>query len=99
MRLRRPTRALALVALLALAGLGAALYEESFVHTDDGCTVEVHCLACRLLLSGATVLATVPTIAPAAVAVSTAVASDPLVARMLRPASFKLALHPSPRKR
>ena len=31
--------------LLAVAG---ALVEESFVHTDDGCAVEVHCLACRL---------------------------------------------------
>jgi hypothetical protein len=31
--------------LLAVAG---ALVEESFVHTDDGCAVEIHCLACRL---------------------------------------------------
>jgi hypothetical protein len=43
---RVPTRgcALLLIALLALVSVG------SFVHTDDGCQVEIHCLACRLAL-------------------------------------------------
>ncbi len=42
-RLRRAT----LVAtLLALAGFGLALAEDSFFHTDDGCVVETHCAAC-----------------------------------------------------
>lgn len=31
--------------------------EESFVHTDDGCAVETHCLACRLALGSTVVLA------------------------------------------
>jgi hypothetical protein len=33
-----------LIALLAVVSVG------SFVHTDDGCQVEIHCLACRLAL-------------------------------------------------
>jgi hypothetical protein len=36
----------ALAALLAFLGASA----EGFVHTDDGCPVEIHCLACRLAL-------------------------------------------------
>jgi hypothetical protein len=32
--------------LLALAGFGLALAEDSFFHTDDGCVVETHCAAC-----------------------------------------------------
>jgi hypothetical protein len=47
-RSSRTSRALILVAFMALVCMGGALYEESFVHTDDGCAVEVHCLACRL---------------------------------------------------
>ena len=43
---RRPRR-LAAVGLLALVAFGTAFAEASFVHTDDGCAVEVHCLACR----------------------------------------------------
>jgi hypothetical protein len=39
----------------ALVCLGAAILEESFVHTDDGCAVEIHCLACRLT-AGTTVV-------------------------------------------
>jgi hypothetical protein len=42
--LRRPR----LAATLALAGSLALLWIEGFArHTDDGCPVEVHCLACR----------------------------------------------------
>jgi hypothetical protein len=55
MRLRTP-RALFLVAALALLSVGAALGEESFVHTDDGCAVEVHCLACRLAVGSTAAL-------------------------------------------
>jgi hypothetical protein len=43
---RRRVAAL-LVAALAFVSLG------SFVHTDDGCQVEIHCLACRLALGNA----------------------------------------------
>jgi hypothetical protein len=43
MRRGRLKAALALSLLLAL---GAAVASD-FVHTDDGCVVEQHCLACR----------------------------------------------------
>jgi hypothetical protein len=46
--------ALLLVAALCLLSLGSALYQESFAHTDDGCEVETHCLACRLVVASAT---------------------------------------------
>jgi hypothetical protein len=49
-RLERPRRlAFAVLATLALC---AGLLVESFAqHTDDGCIVETHCLACQLTLS------------------------------------------------
>lgn len=34
--------------MVALVCVSAALVEESFIHTDDGCSVEIHCIACRL---------------------------------------------------
>lgn len=38
-------------ALLLMAAFGVA-FAQDFVHTDDGCQVEFHCLACqRALLS------------------------------------------------
>jgi hypothetical protein len=42
---RRTAKALVAAALL-LAIAGAMVGE--YVHTDDGCPVEIHCLACRL---------------------------------------------------
>jgi hypothetical protein len=47
MRARRSVLAL-LAATLSLAALSATLVEGFQGHTDDGCEVEVHCLACRL---------------------------------------------------
>jgi hypothetical protein len=49
-RLERPRRiAFAVLAALALC---AGLFVESFApHTDDGCIVETHCLACQLTLT------------------------------------------------
>ena len=41
---RRVARLLAAV-LVSLFSL--ALAEDAFVHTDDGCAVERHCLSCR----------------------------------------------------
>jgi len=87
--MRRSTKALAFVALLALIGLSAALYEESFLHTDDGCVVEVHCVACRLLLGGATVLAAAPILAPTAAAVATPIAPEPLARPTVTPRLFR----------
>jgi len=40
-------RWLAVAGLVALAAFGTAFAEATFVHTDDGCPIEVHCLACR----------------------------------------------------
>jgi hypothetical protein len=46
-RLRKRLKGTALVALLVFLGSFA---EAAFFHTDDGCAVEIHCLACRLIL-------------------------------------------------
>jgi len=39
--------AASLLAVTLLLSFGAALAEDAFFHTDDGCAVERHCLACR----------------------------------------------------
>ncbi len=53
------------VGVLALvASLGLAWVEEALVHTDDGCEVEVHCLACRLALGGVIVAPARPALGP-----------------------------------
>lgn len=46
-RIRRPQKVTTFLALLVFLG---AFAEASYVHTDDGCPVELHCLACRLTL-------------------------------------------------
>jgi hypothetical protein len=56
-------RALIAVALLALACLAGALVDESFIHTDDGCAFETHCVAC-LLSAASVVVASVAVSAP-----------------------------------
>jgi hypothetical protein len=39
-------------AWVALIGLGSATVAVEYLpHTDDGCAVEIHCLACRTSLS------------------------------------------------
>jgi hypothetical protein len=60
---RRTPRLLAAVSLLLLVCLGAAILENALVHTDDGCRVEVHCLACRWALSAVVDLAIAPPVA------------------------------------
>ena len=42
--IRRPV--FAVVALALLTGLGADFVDDWF-HTDDGCAVETHCIACQ----------------------------------------------------
>jgi hypothetical protein len=49
-------RTWAWIALAVLVCVSAALAEESFVHTDDGCSVEIHCIACRLVVGGTAVV-------------------------------------------
>ncbi|HYU41481.1 MAG TPA: hypothetical protein VEQ84_04980 [Vicinamibacteria bacterium] len=36
--------------------VSSALLEESYVHTDDGCSVEIHCVACRLVAGSAAII-------------------------------------------
>lgn len=43
-------RKLLAAVVLAWLGLTGVMLEASFVHTDDGCTVETHCNACLLRL-------------------------------------------------
>lgn len=55
--------------LALVASLGLAVAEQSLFHTDDGCTVEIHCVACRLVLGSVVVpqatLTFEPRLAPA----------------------------------
>jgi hypothetical protein len=43
--------------LVLIASLGLSLAEQSLFHTDDGCDVEIHCVACRLVLGSVVVAA------------------------------------------
>ena len=67
---------LAWVALAALVCVSAALLEESFVHTDDGCNVEIHCIACRLA-AGGTAVVSPAIVLPLAVLATSLVAAVP----------------------
>jgi hypothetical protein len=51
-RLRRA----AALTILVLAALVATDLEASYVHHDDGCKIEIHCLACRLALGSTAVM-------------------------------------------
>jgi len=66
MRWARTHRTLAWVAVAALLCVSAALVQESFVHTDDGCAVEIHCTACRLV-AGSTAVVSPAIVLPVAV--------------------------------
>jgi hypothetical protein len=68
-------RTWAWIALAVLVCVSAALAEESFVHTDDGCSVEIHCLACRLA-AGSTAVVSPAIVLPAAVQTTTPVAAE-----------------------
>jgi hypothetical protein len=70
-----------LAALLALVAFGAAVTEAAFVHTDDGCAVELHCLACRTAVSGVAVLGPDPAPAPHLLAIGLVATPAPAVAR------------------
>ena len=62
------------IALLLLASLGAGAGQDAFAHTDDGCAVEVHCLACRTAATRTDAPAALPTLQPDLVPVATVVA-------------------------
>jgi hypothetical protein len=50
-------------AVAALLGFGAAWAETALVHEDDGCGVEIHCLACRWAVGATAVLDASPSLA------------------------------------
>lgn len=57
---RPRTRAFRWVALALLLCAGLVVAQESLVHTDDGCAVEIHCLACRWAYSADAVFVAPP---------------------------------------
>jgi hypothetical protein len=68
-------RTWAWIALAVLVCVSAALVEESFVHTDDGCAVEIHCIACRLA-AGSTAVVSPAIVLPAAMQTTAPVAAE-----------------------
>jgi hypothetical protein len=75
MRSSSKRRTWAWVALVALVCVGGALLEESFVHTDDGCNVEIHCIACRLA-AGSTAVVSPAIVLPVAVQTTAPVTAE-----------------------
>jgi len=69
------SRTWAWIAIAVLVCVGAALAEESFVHTDDGCSVEIHCIACRLA-AGSTAVISPAIVLPVAVQTTAPVAVE-----------------------
>jgi hypothetical protein len=65
------------IALLLLASLGAGVGQDSFAHTDDGCAVEVHCLACRTAANRVDAPAALPALQPGLAPVAAVVAEAP----------------------
>jgi len=72
-RRRAPWGFLVAVVLIAI---GAAQLESVAFHTDDGCQIEVHCLACRWH-QGAVVVLAAPATAAAAHAPAETLAALP----------------------
>lgn len=66
---RREHRRFAWVVLALLVCTAVAALQESFVHTDDGCAVELHCIACRWAFSAAIVFVETPILAASWIAV------------------------------
>jgi hypothetical protein len=64
MRTKRQRLSIVLVGLALLICTSFVFLEAGFVHTDDGCAVEVHCLACRWALSTSVVFVHVPPLVP-----------------------------------
>ena len=68
-------RTWAWIALAVLVCVSAALVEESYVHTDDGCSVEIHCVACRLA-AGSTAVVSPAIVLPVAVQATAPVSAE-----------------------
>lgn len=72
------------IALLLLVSLGVGAAQE-LAHTDDGCAVEIHCLACRTAATRADAPAALPTLLPVLVPVARVVASAPRERALAQP--------------
>jgi len=57
MKSSRRTTVATLVALALVTVVGMGLIEGYLPHTDDGCKVEIHCLACRWAMASTAVSA------------------------------------------
>jgi hypothetical protein len=70
-------RTLVVAGVLALvASLALAVAEQSLFHTDDGCAVEIHCVACRLVLGSVVVPQAALTFEPRLAPVAAVIAAD-----------------------
>ena len=68
----------AVAGLLLMAALGGAVWLAGFApHTDDGCQVETHCLACRSAYTRPTVAAPAHSVTVVLVAVGATVSARP----------------------
>jgi hypothetical protein len=74
------------IALLLLASLGAGVGQDAFAHTDDGCAVEIHCLACRTAANRVDAPAAVPALQPGLAPVATVAAEAPRLVAKAAPA-------------
>jgi hypothetical protein len=62
-------------AVAALLVFGAAWVETAFVHDDDGCQVETHCLACRWA-AGTTAVLDAGLVLPVSLAVTQEISTE-----------------------
>lgn len=74
---RRDARRAFWIALALLLCVTGAVLEESFAHTDDGCAVEVHCVACRW--ASAAIGVSPQVAAPATIFVAVAGVAPPII--------------------
>ena len=74
------------IALLLLASLGTVAAQDAFAHTDDGCAVEVHCLACRTAADRTDTPGALPSLQPGLAPVATVVAEAPALREDAAPA-------------
>ncbi len=73
-------KSLVVAGVLALiASLALAVAEQSLFHTDDGCAVEIHCVACRLVLGSVVVAHAALTFEPRLLPADTVAAPPPHV--------------------
>ncbi|MET0552296.1 MAG: hypothetical protein ABW221_04615 [Vicinamibacteria bacterium] len=75
------------IALLLLASLGVGVGQDAFAHTDDGCEVEVHCLACRTAANRVDAPAALPALQPGLVPVAELAAEAPVLLPETAPAA------------